>query len=237
VIAKKYNCWLHVDGSWGGSAIFSTRVQQETNWFDGSELADTFVLNPHKLLGVPLQCSMLITPHKGHLLFATSNSLKADYLFHGNPYDLGAGTIGCGRRPDAVKIFLAWKFYGRLGLASRVDRALQLARQFTDLVRSRKNFQLVVDPSPFLQICFWFVPPQLADADLSKVTRELHRRVNQKGEFLVDHAPLYGVPDFFRIVVNNPTVNLYRDLVRLLDVIEETNASVGDWSLFFLPEK
>lgn len=93
--------------------MFSDRVKQETDWFDGSGLADTFTLNPHKLLGVPLQCSMLVTPHKGHLLFAQANSLKADYLFHGNPYDLGAGTIGCGRRPDAAKVFLAWKFYGK----------------------------------------------------------------------------------------------------------------------------
>lgn len=232
-IAKKYNCWLHVDGSWGGSAIFSEKVAVERNWFDGSELADTFVLNPHKLLGVPLQCSMLITPHKGHLLFAQHNNLAADYLFHGNPYDLGAGTIGCGRRPDALKVFLAWKFYGRQGFANRVDRALQTTKEFTDLVRARANFKLVVDPSPFLQICFWFVPPNLPSGlNLSKVTRELHRRINEKGEFLVDHAPLKGVPDFFRIVVNNPTVNLYRDLERLLDAIEEANASIQGWNLF-----
>ncbi|KAL9553697.1 hypothetical protein MBANPS3_003174 [Mucor bainieri] len=234
-LAKKYNCWLHVDGSWGGTAVFSDKVRAERDWFDGSELADTFTLNPHKLLGVPLQCSMLITPHQGHLLFAKANSLRADYLFHGNPYDLGAGTIGCGRRPDAAKVFLAWKFYGQQGLGARVDRALASADAFTDLVRQRKSFVLVKDPSPFLQICFWFVPPQLAtraegsDIDLSMVTRELHRRVNRAGVFMVDHAPLVGKPDFFRIVVNAPTVNLHRDLESLLDAIEEVNATV-DWS-------
>lgn len=194
-------------------------------------------MNPHKLLGVPLQCSMLVTPHKGHLLFAQANSLKADYLFHGNPYDLGAGTIGCGRRPDAAKVFLAWKYYGKNGLGSRVDRAIGSAKGFTEIVRTREHFKLVVDPSPFLQVCFWFVPPLLElqtnkqeyNIAMSKITRELHRRVNQSGEFLVDHAPLHGVPDFFRIVVNAPTVNLNRDLERLLDAIEEANATV-DWS-------
>lgn len=232
-LAKKYNCWLHVDGSWGGTAVFSDKVRAEKDWFDGSELADTFTLNPHKLLGVPLQCSMLVTPHQGHLLFAKANSLRADYLFHGNPYDLGAGTIGCGRRPDAAKVFLAWKFYGQQGLGARVDRALASADEFTRLVKQRSSFVLVKDPSPFLQICFWFVPPQLTEAgkdiDLSMVTRELHRRVNRSGEFMVDHAPLAGKPDFFRIVVNAPTVNLHRDLERLLDAIEEVNATV-DWS-------
>ncbi|KAI8367835.1 pyridoxal phosphate-dependent transferase [Choanephora cucurbitarum] len=230
VIAKRYNCWLHVDGSWGGSAIFSNRVRTETDWFKGSHQADSFTLNPHKLLGVPLQCSMLITPHRGHLLFAEANALKADYLFHGNPYDLGAGTIGCGRRADAVKVFLAWKFYGQTGLGNRVDRALDCASQFAEMVKRREGFVLVKDPQ-FLQICFWFVPPQLRgreDLDVSRLTRELHRRINQSGEFLVDHAPLAGQPDFFRVVVNAPTVHLYRDLERLLDAIEEASELI-EW--------
>ncbi|KAI9472389.1 MAG: pyridoxal phosphate-dependent transferase [Benjaminiella poitrasii] len=232
-VAKKYHCWLHVDGSWGGGAVFSDKVRKERNWFDGSELADTFTLNPHKLLGVPLQCSMLITPHDGHLLFAQSNTLTADYLFHGNPYDLGTGTIGCGRRPDAAKLFLAWKFYGQEGLGSRIDRALASAEIFTDMVRARahKGFQLVRDPSLFLQICFWFVPPQIKQTieNISKITRELHQRINQSGEFLVDHAPLLGEPDFFRVVINAPSVNVHRDLERLLNAIEEVNLTI-DWN-------
>ena len=228
-VAKKHNCWLHADGSWGGTAIFSDKVKQERDWFDGSELVDTFTLNPHKLLGVPLQCSMLITPHNAHLLFAENNNLKADYLFHGNPYDLGAGTIGCGRTSGATKIFLAWKFYGKEGLGNRVNKALETARLFTDLVRTRKNFKLVVDPSPFLQICFWYIPSDHEGKDLSKITRELHRRVNQSGKFLVDHAPLSGVPDFFRIVVNAPTVDLKRDLETLLEAIEEADRNT-DWN-------
>ncbi|RCI04492.1 hypothetical protein CU098_012072 [Rhizopus stolonifer] len=225
-IAKRYRCWLHIDGSFGGSTVFSENAKGMLN---GSAHVDTFTLNPHKLLGVPLQCSMLLTPHEN--LFTTSNGLNADYLFHGNPYDLGAGTLGCGRRPDSVKMFLAWKFYGKEGFGKRMDRALRLANQFTDMVRERPNFVLVCDPSPFLQICFWFVPPTLANQkkSLSLVTRELHKRVIESGKFLVDHSPLEGVPDFFRVVVNSPTVRLHADLQELLDVIEQTSESV-DWS-------
>ncbi|CEJ04597.1 hypothetical protein G6F70_007736 [Rhizopus microsporus] len=240
MIAKKYHCWLHVDGSWGGSVAFSDKVMKTTSWLEGSEHADTFTLNPHKLLGVPLQCSMLLTPHEGHLLFAKSNSSQADYLFHGNEYDIGAGTIGCGRRPDATKMFMAWKYYGKDGLGGRIDKALSLASQFTSMVRERKGFKLVQDPSPFLQVCFWFVPPSIEkhveslkgkeySLCLSRITRHLHQQIQEKGEFLVDHSPLEGIPDFFRVVINAPTLSLHRDLERLLDVIEEVNASV-DWS-------
>ncbi|KAG0166952.1 hypothetical protein DFQ30_006542 [Apophysomyces sp. BC1015] len=233
-ITKRYNCWLHVDGSWGGSVTFSEKLMKSTDWLDGSGLADTFTLNPHKLLGVPLQCSMLLTPHRGHLLFSQVNSLKADYLFHGNSFDLGAGTIGCGRRPDALKVFLAWKLYGRQGLGGRIERALQAAATFTDVVRERQDrgFLLVKYPSPFLQVCFWFVPHGVSKDRLSVVTRILHQRVNKKGDFLVDHAPLKDQPDFFRVVINAPTVNVHRDLVQLLDAIEDASREV-EWEQVF----
>ncbi|CDH57037.1 glutamate decarboxylase [Lichtheimia corymbifera JMRC:FSU:9682] len=244
-IAKKYNCWLHVDGSWGGSAIFSQNVRENLGWLDGAGLADTFTLNPHKLLGVPLQCSMLVTPHQGHLLFANANNLQADYLFHGNPYDLGAGTIGCGRRPDALKIFLAWKFYGKDGLGARIDRAIKAAADFTDIVRERPGFELVADPSAFCQVCFWYVPPSLKDeaaewkkdpevfkVKMTRVVHLLHERVNHGGDFLVDHAPLDNLAHFFRIVINAPTVNVHRDLAKLLDTIEDAGREI-DWKNAF----
>lgn len=184
---------------------------------------------------------MLLTPHNGHLLFANANTLQADYLFHGNPYDLGAGTIGCGRRPDALKMFLAWKFYGQQGLGNRIDRAMRSAAEFTDLIRERPDFQLVVDPSPFCQVCFWYVPKVLKDKllawkkeqpsvyteKMTLITRTIHARVNQSGEFLVDHAPLGNLPHFFRIVINAPTVDVHRDLARLLDAIEQASAAIA----------
>jgi glutamate/tyrosine decarboxylase-like PLP-dependent enzyme len=189
---------------------------------------------------------MLLTPHNGHVMFARTNSIKADYLFHGNAVDLGAATIGCGRRPDALKVFLAWKFYGKQGLGQRVDRALCSASEFMDLVRHRRGFILVKDPCPFLQICFWYVPESIknqVDAwksqsgggaldKMAVVTRTIQQRINQSGAFLVDHAPLPGVPDFFRIVINAPTVSVDRDLVGLLDRIESVGNDVN-WEKIF----
>ncbi|ORX58875.1 PLP-dependent transferase [Hesseltinella vesiculosa] len=236
-VARQFGCWLHADGSWGGSAIFSEQVQK-TNCFKGSQLVDSFTMNPHKLLGVPLQCSMLLAK-EGHGLFAEANSLQADYLFHGNEYDLGAGTIGCGRRPDALKVFLAWKFYGQQGLGKRVDRAIATTKALTDHLRQRPGFHLVQEP-PFVQVCFWYLPEHLDwqrwrrdgsyDSKVSQVTRSLHEKVNQSGRFLVDRAPLVDQPDFFRLVINAPTVRLDRDLIPLLDLIE-TTAKDMTWSL------
>ena len=59
-ISLSYGCWLHADASWGGSALFSP-----THKFllDGLDLCDSFCVSPHKALGVPLQCSALVTRH------------------------------------------------------------------------------------------------------------------------------------------------------------------------------
>ncbi|KAI8063779.1 pyridoxal phosphate-dependent transferase [Gongronella butleri] len=228
-VAQRFGCWLHADGSWGGSAVFSKAVVEQTDYFNGSHLVDSFTLNPHKLLGVPLQCSMLLTK-KGHQTFVAANSLRADYLFHGNDYDLGAGTIGCGRRLDALKVFLAWRFYGHEGLGWRVDRALATTQAFTQHLRKRRGFHLVRDPCPFVQVCFWYLPEHMDweawrlegsyKQKVAQVTKTIHTRVNQSGAFLVDRAPLVDEPDFFRLVINAPTVSLERDLVPLLDMIE-----------------
>ncbi|RUS15545.1 pyridoxal phosphate-dependent transferase, partial [Jimgerdemannia flammicorona] len=245
-VAKNYNCWLHVDGSWGGTVAFSENVMKEKDWLDGSELADTFTMNPHKLLGVPLQCSLLLTPHSGHHLFSTTNSLHASYLFHGNPHDLGDGTMGCGRRPDAAKLFLGWKWYGRAGYGARVDHALAAATELTDLVRTKaedgKGFELVVDPTPFLQVCFWFIPPALRAKmgekrvkagevyveTVSRITKVIHAKVNESGEFLIEYAPLSGIPCFFRVVLNAPTVQKGH-LERLVERIEEVGNRI-EWA-------
>ncbi|ORZ32100.1 pyridoxal phosphate-dependent transferase [Catenaria anguillulae PL171] len=83
-ITKRHNLWLHVDGSWGGSVLFSS---QHKDLLDGVHLSDSFVVNPHKMLGVPLQCSCLLVAHPPKTM-AKANSSKAGYLYHSLPAGL-----------------------------------------------------------------------------------------------------------------------------------------------------
>jgi len=39
-IAQRYNCWLHVDGSWGGAVVFVPELAKTL--LDGSELVSHF---------------------------------------------------------------------------------------------------------------------------------------------------------------------------------------------------
>ncbi|KAL1918229.1 uncharacterized protein VTP21DRAFT_3495 [Calcarisporiella thermophila] len=234
-VCKKYGCWLHVDGSWGGSVIFSPKHK---HLLDGSELADSITINAHKLLGVPLQCSCVIA--RDRQIFSASNSLNAEYLFHGNSYDLGDGTIGCGRRPDAVKFFLSWRFYGSNGFAERIELAFTRARYLSHLIEKAEpqGFCLVTQPQS-LQVCFWYIPPQLQLPSgfekidrakwsfiLTQLTCEIHRRIRHFGEFMIDYSPLpppAEIPPFFRVVINQPSVT---EIV--LETLVEHIKLVGD---------
>ena len=60
---------------------------------------------------MPLQCSVFLTRHAA--ILRRANASGAAYLFQPDKlhaeYDLGDKTIQCGRRPDAFKLWLAWK--------------------------------------------------------------------------------------------------------------------------------
>nr|CAG8456452.1 7457_t:CDS:2 [Entrophospora candida] len=235
-IAKRYNLWFHVDGSWGASLIFSEKYKK---LIDGTSLADTLVINPHKMLGIPLQCSFLLAKDKS--IFSKNNSLEAKYLFHGNKYDLSDGTVGCGRRPDAVKLFIGWKIFGIKGYGSRIDHAFQMTNYFVALIKKNNSkFKLVLDEPPSLQTCFWYIPNkeileleklnhQLYKDKLSKITKEIHKKIYENGKYMIDYAPtiLKGVelPFFFRVVVNSPSV-CEKDLENLLKEIESIGKDV-----------
>ena len=125
-ICKENGLWLHIDASWGGPAIFSFQHRHKLR---GSHLADSIAINPHKMMGVPVTCSFLLGADMK--LFHKSNTLPANYLFHSyisetdEVYDLADLTLQCGRRADALKLYLAWVYYGSQGFAAQIDCAFE----------------------------------------------------------------------------------------------------------------
>ncbi|RKP37257.1 pyridoxal phosphate-dependent transferase, partial [Dimargaris cristalligena] len=244
-LAQTYNLWLHVDASWGGNLIFSRK--RGPALLRGTYQADSITINPHKMLGVPLQCSFLLTREARAL--AQSNTAEAHYLFHepdgdqdanDYPVDLGESSLGCGRRPDALKMFLAWKYYGTDGFEARLDRALTNAQYLTGQLRKRSaQFRLVVEDPASLNVCFWYIPlavryDQLELTDptefrrrLGEATRSIHRQLRQDGQIMIDYSPLMvdsvQLPDFFRAVVNPPNLTVV-DLDFIVDEIERIGA-------------
>lgn len=208
-VCKEFGLWLHIDGSWGGSVIFSAAQRHK---LAGSALADSITVNPHKMLNVPVTCSFLLTNDLA--VFHAANTLPAGYLFHGagtdgEVWDLADLTLQCGRRADSLKMALAWIYYGADGFKAQVDGAFAQAAHLANLVADSPDLALVsANPPPCLQVCFYYAPGgQLADNkdENTRRTREIVARLIARG-FMVDYAPgPHG--SFFRVVINCQTLS------------------------------
>ena len=241
---RRNSIWVHVDGAWGGSAIFSRR-SAVARLLAGVELADSFTFNPHKMLGAPNQTTAFITRHRG--LLRASNSTGAKYLFdprkNGAEYDLGDSTYTCGRRPDAIKLWALWKYHGRDGLGERVDQKVDSLAILAELIQNHDAFMLACEPWPF-NINFFYLPPRIYLAlkernisidrrkscpvlpddiskDLARVSVQLKLRLHEAGEMLIPFQPLNDQKaDCFRLVLAGDKMLSRKDFAKLLSTMD-----------------
>lgn len=212
-VCNAHSVWLHVDASWGGPAIFSVKHAWK---LAGCHLAHSIAINPHKMMGVPITCSFLLSPDLRQ--FHAANTLPASYLFHSssassqppNPseiYDLADLTLQCGRRGDSLKLALGWIFHGKEGYGRQIEHAFSIAASMARLVAEHPDLILVSEnPPPCLQVCFYCAPGKvLSDRqdENSKFTASIAQALVPRG-FMVDYAP-GDKGAFLRVVVNRET--------------------------------
>ncbi|KAL8912959.1 MAG: hypothetical protein Q9171_002158 [Xanthocarpia ochracea] len=218
-ICREKKLWLHVDASWGGPAIFSPDLAKEK--LDGSHLVDSIAINPHKMMGVPITCSFLLGADLRQ--FHAANTLPASYLFHSEDedgeahaqskqpaeiYDLADLTLQCGRRGDALKLYLSWAYHGTQGYRRQIENAFDTAAYFASLVADNKDLVLVSEsPPPCLQVCFFYAKGgELKESgkENSKTTSRIAKELIPRG-FMVDYASVDDRGSFLRVVVSRET--------------------------------
>ncbi|MAR46323.1 MAG: glutamate decarboxylase [Euryarchaeota archaeon] len=186
-IAHKYELWMHVDAAWGGSCLFSSRYR---SLMDGIELADSFCWDAHKMMGVPLICSAFIVKDAEMLRTVCSNGNTAHYLYleTGENVDLGQYSLQCGRRNDALKLWLAWREIGDAGWASMVERFMELADYLEERVKENEYLQMV-SKRMWTNVCFRYVGNS-PDGDINRINAELRQRIIQDGRFMVSRSTI-----------------------------------------------
>jgi len=202
-VAKKHGLWLHADGSWGGSAIMSPKYR---HLFTGLEDCDSFSWNPHKLMNIPLICSVLLVREKGalHEYFSTFDT---DYIYHDDEtssYDLGPKSLQCGRRVDALKLWLAWKFYGDEGYVQRIEHLFDLAIYATEIIEKHPHLELMC-PTQSLNVNFRYVPTEACDLD--EFNQRVRKELVESGKSMVNYCHLHkGLS--IRLILLNPDLDL-----------------------------
>jgi len=148
-LAEQAGAWLHVDAAYAGSAM----ICEELRWaLEGCERADSLVVNPHKWLFTPVDCSCLFSRRPEVLRRAFS--LVPEYLRSDedatNLMDYGPAL---GRRFRALKLWAVIRCYGRSGLQERIREHVRLAQLFASWVEAEPGWE-VVAPVPFSVVCF-----------------------------------------------------------------------------------
>ena len=184
-VAHKHNLWLHVDAAWGGSCLFSSRYR---SLMDGIELADSFCWDAHKMMGVPLICSAFIVKDADILRAVCSTGQTAHYLYHdtGAEVDLGRYSLQCGRRNDALKLWLAWREIGDAGWASMLERFMDLADYLQQRIEKHDALEMVSDRM-WTNVCFRYVG-ESSEGELNRINAELRERLVHDGRFMVSRS-------------------------------------------------
>lgn len=184
-VAREHRLWLHVDAAYGGAAAICPEYRA---LLDGVELADSIVINPHKWLFTPVDCSVLFLRDPQALRSAFA--LVPEYLRTSesgvtNLMDYGPQL---GRRFRALKLWFVIRAFGVHGLQARIRRHCELAARFREWVAADPNFE-VCAPSPFSTVCFRATPP-LDPRRQDAFNERLLSEVNVAGPVLLSQTRL-----------------------------------------------
>ena len=188
-IARRYSLWLHVDGAMAGSAM----ILPECRWmWDGVELADSLVFNPHKWLGAAFDCSLYFVRDPEHLVRVMStNPSYLQSAVDSRVKNLRDWGIPLGRRFRALKLWFLIREQGVEGLQARLRRDLANAQWFAEQVRSTPGWR-VLAPVPLQTVCVRHEPAGLEGEALDRHTLEWVERVNASGGAYLTPAILDG---------------------------------------------
>ncbi len=201
-IAHREGLWYHIDAAWGGSCLFSNELN---SLMSGCELADSICWDAHKMLGMPLICSLFIVKDKSILGRVCAHGESAHYLFHSDSeeVDLGRYSLQCGRRNDALKLWLAWREKGDAGWAKIVENYFSLANHLEQRVNQEASLTMM-STRQWTNICFRF-DPQQENVDLNALNAEIRDRIMKGGKFMFSRANI-GDDVILRLVISNPKV-------------------------------
>jgi aromatic-L-amino-acid decarboxylase len=188
-VCRDEGLWLHVDAAYAGPAAVLPEVRPR---FAGWERADSIVLNPHKWLFVPIDCSALYTRRPE--LLRRAFSLVPEYLTTTdapsvrNLMDYG---VSLGRRFRALKLWFVLRYFGEAGLQDRLREHMRLAAMFASWVDADPLFERLA-PAPFSTVVFRYRPPGASEDKLDAANAVLLQRVNETGEVFLSHTRVSG---------------------------------------------
>lgn len=216
-IAKRENAWLHVDAAYAGPAT----ICPEFRWlWDGIEAADSIVVNPHKWLFTPMDCSVLYTRQPEVLretfslvpeYLKTPDSAEVNYMDYG---------LQLGRRFRALKLWFLFEHYGVTRMQAVIRQHIADASHLAGELRKRDDIELIAPQSLSVVVFRKIVRDSngaIDEAASERASIEALERMNASGRLFVSHTRLrnrYGI----RVAIGNGATE-WEHVARVLEYL------------------
>ncbi|WP_282608631.1 pyridoxal-dependent decarboxylase [Pelagibius sp. Alg239-R121] len=186
-IARDHDLYVHVDAAWAGSAMICPEFR---SLWQGVELADSVVFNPHKWLGASFDCSAHFIRNPDSLV--KTLAIQPEYLkTHGQDgiINYSEWSVPLGRRFRALKIWFLIRAHGLEGLRRMIRNHVAWSEQLAQKIAAENNFELVTDPMLSL-FSFRYAPPNIDDLDALNL--QLVNAINNDGRIYLTQTRVDG---------------------------------------------
>ncbi|CAM4048454.1 pyridoxal-dependent aspartate 1-decarboxylase PanP [Pseudoalteromonas byunsanensis] len=216
-LSEELGCHFHVDAAWGGATLLSSNNRHLLN---GIERADSITIDAHKQMYVPMGAGLVLFKDP-----AASDAIEhhAEYILRKGSKDLGSHTLEGSRPGMAMLVHACLRVIGRKGYEMLIDKGIEKAKYFAELVKQDPDFELISEPELCL-LTYRYVPAQIREAiakaneqeridiyaALNRFTASMQKRQREAGISFVsrtrltpeqyDHQPTV----VFRVVLANP---------------------------------
>jgi aromatic-L-amino-acid decarboxylase len=226
-ICQQYQIWLHVDAAYGGSAAV---IPEMRHLFKGWDKADSIIVNPHKWLFTPIDCSVLfcrrpevlkqafsLTPE--YLRTAEADEVK-NYMEYG---------VALGRRFRSLKLWMIIRSLGTEKIINIIREHISFAQKLADMIQEHPNFELLA-PVPFSTLVFRFVPEKKSDeSEINDLNEKLLEEINRTGKVFLSHTKLRGKFGI-RLAIGNIKTT-WEDVAMAWEIIREKAEGLGNWGI------
>ncbi|WP_281175791.1 pyridoxal-dependent aspartate 1-decarboxylase PanP [Catenovulum maritimum] len=243
-LAAELDCHFHVDAAWGGATLFS---EKHKSLLKGIERADSVTIDAHKQMYVPMGAGLVL--FKSPRL-ASEIEHHAEYVLRKGSKDLGSHTLEGSRPGMAMLVYSALNVLGRKGYELLIDRSIEQAAYFANLIQNNADFELVSQPELCI-LTYRFVPKQikqllkqatpkqalLINEHLDDLTQFIQKSQREAGKSFVSRTRINcarydnQVITVFRVVLANPLTTQ-----QILQEMLEEQVCLANKSQIALPE-
>lgn len=226
-ICQQHRIWLHIDAAYGGAAAL---VPEMRSLFTGWEKADSIVVNPHKWLFTPIDCSVLYC--KKPEVLRQAFSLTPEYLrtpVAGKVKNLMDYGISLGRRFRALKLWMIIRSFGSEGIINAIKEHISFAQKLAQMIEAHPDFELLA-PVPFSTLVFRFHPHKISKSrhnksEIDQQNEKLLEAINQTGEVFLSHTKVRGRFGL-RLAIGNLKTT-WKDVLLTWEIIQQRANSLS----------